>query len=122
MLLECNRLPASRSDVRMCLSVVRQLIADGGSLIDTFANYCEEGIVSSNSGSNENKDSKNAGSYTPEWQKRSLDIVPPNDQDLPKNPVAEAIMGVDSPSNQTPEQSPHNSPNDPSPDQSPAES
>ena len=78
--------------------------------------------MSSNSRSNENKGSKNAGSYAPEWEKRSLDIVPPNDQNLPKNPVAEAIMGVDSPSSQTPEQSQQNSPKQPSSDQSPAES
>ena len=70
----------------------------GGLRCYTFANHCEEGTVSSNSRSNENKGSKNAGSYAPEWEKKSLDIVPPNDQNLPKNPVAEAIMGVDSPS------------------------
>ena len=87
--------------------------------------------MSSNSRGSENKDSKNAGrqsqrnpggSYAPEWGKKSLDIVPPNDQALPKNPVAEAIMGVDSPSNQTPEQPQPNSPKQPSSDQSPAES
>ena len=79
--------------------------------------------MSSNNRSSENKGSKNAGSYAPEWGKKSLDIVPPNDQDLPKNPMAEAIMeGVDSPSSQTPEQSQQNSPEQPSSDQSPAES
>ena len=78
--------------------------------------------MSSNSRSSKNKDPKNAGSYAPEWEKKSLDIVPPNDQDLPKNPVAEAIMGVDNSSNQAPEQSQQNSPKQPSSDQSPAES
>ena len=62
------------------------------------------------------------GSYAPQWEKRSLDIVPPNDQALPDNPVADAIMGVDNPSNQPPEQPDQNSPAQPSSDQSSAES
>ena len=69
--------------------------------------------MSNNSRGSENEGPKNAGtqsqqnrdgSYAPEWAKRSLDIVPPNDQSLPENPVAEAIMGVDNPSNQTTEE------------------
>ena len=81
----------------------------------------KEGTVS-NKISSEIKGSRSAGSYAPEWEKKSLDIAPPSDQDLPKNPVAEAIMGGDSPSNQRPEQSQQNSPDQHSSDQSPAES
>ena len=79
------------------------------------------------------KGSKDAGrqsqrnsdsSYAPEWSTKSIDIVPPNDKPLPENPVAEAIMGVDSPKIQTPEPDlpRQNSPAQPSPDQGPAES
>ena len=87
--------------------------------------------MSSNSRGSENKGSENTsrqsqrnpdGSYAPAWEKKSLDIVPPNDQALPDNPVAEAIMGADSPSGQTPEQPQQNSPTQPSSDESPAES
>ena len=87
--------------------------------------------MSSNSRGSDNKGSENTGrqsqrnpdgSYAPAWEKRSLDIVPPNDQALPDNPVAEAIMGVDNPSNQAPEQPQQNSPTQPSSEQSPAES
>ena len=74
--------------------------------------------MSSSSGSSQNKGPDNTGSYAPAWEKRSLDVAPPNEQGLPENPVADAIMGVDTPSSETPEQSEQNPPDQPPSDQS----
>ena len=35
---------------------------------------------------------KQLGSYAPGWLKKSRDDVPDTDQDLPENPLVEAIM------------------------------
>ncbi len=73
--------------------------------------------------SNGGRDRENrGGSYAPEWLKRSRDDVPPNDQPLPKNPVVEAIMGVDNPGNQKTGQPQQTPPDQPASGQAPVES
>lgn len=78
--------------------------------------------MASNGRSSDRVASSKAYTYAPAWERKSLDIVPPNDQALPKNPIADDIMGVDTASSQTPMQSPQNVPDQSSSEHTTAES